>query len=141
MQAWSKTQKEIDRGTAWRYDSLDDFRNVFGPDLIIEVRRVILERHGNAIEWKVRLIDDFKAGLQNTACSYCCVHRPATHDDLVAQVMAVRQVHPRILIHLWTSGFAQAYRQIAQEPSQMAYTIVAQWCPDDRRTVFITSVG
>ena len=103
MQAWSKTQKEIDRGTAWRYDTLEALEEAFGPDLIIAVRRAIWERHGNATEWKVRLVDDFKAGLQNTACSYCCVHRPATHDDLVAQVMAVRGVHPKVLVHSWTS--------------------------------------
>ena len=88
--AWKKTKDECDRGIAYIVKSFQELVNQFGEDVVIAVRRAICERHGNASDWSVRVIDDFLAGLQNHASSYCSVHRPATHDDVVAQIIAVR---------------------------------------------------
>ena len=57
--------------------------------VVVVVRRAIWERHGNAIGWIVRVIGDFRAGLQTSSCSHCSAHRPATHDDIVDQIAAV----------------------------------------------------
>ena len=75
--------------------------------MVIAVPRAIWERHGNVRDWSVRVIDDFLAGMQNHASSYCCVHRPATHDDVVAQIIAVREMVPAALVLPWTSDFAK----------------------------------
>ena len=105
-----KTQVELDRGIAITLNEWSDVVSAFGPDVIVAVRRAIWERHGNATEWAIRVIDDFRDGLQNSVCSYCCVHRPATHDDVIAQIMAIRRNHPDDMVQSWTSDFAKAYR-------------------------------
>ena len=74
---------------------------MFGHDVVVAVRQAIWERHGNAIEWAVRVIDDFRAGFINDACSYCSVHRPATHDDVIAAIMAARQNHEYEQVESW----------------------------------------
>ena len=70
--AWGKTQVELDRGIAITLNEWGDVVSAFGPDVIVAVRRAIWERHGNATEWAIRVIDGFRAGLQKSACSYCC---------------------------------------------------------------------
>ena len=70
MLAWKKTKDECDRGIAYIVKSFQELVNLFGEDVVIAVRRAIWERHGNASEWSVRVIDDFFAGLQNHASSY-----------------------------------------------------------------------
>ena len=112
-----------------------------GHDVVVAVRRAIWERHGNATEWAVRVIDDFRAGLINDACSYCSVHRPATHDDVVASVMVAREGYGSEEVMSWTSDFAKAYRQVAQSVKQLHLTVVAQWCPHLKKSVFIISAG
>ena len=91
--AWKKTQDEIDRGIALLFTNWNDLVDMFGHDIVVAVRRAIWEGHGNAIEWAVRVIDDSRAGLINDACSCCSVHRPATHDDVIAAIMVRRQRH------------------------------------------------
>ena len=66
---------------------------MFNHDVVVAVRRATWERLGNATEWVVRVIDDFRAVLINDACSYCSVHRPATHGDVVAAIFIGRQRH------------------------------------------------
>ncbi len=111
--AWSKTQDELDRGIAFLVEDWDQLITMFGHDVVVAVRRAIWERHGNAIEWAVRVIDDFRAGLINDACSYCSVHRPATRDGVIAAITAARQNHDSEQVKSWTSDFAKAYRQVA----------------------------
>ena len=41
----------------------------------------------------------------------------------------------------WTSDFAKAYRQVAQSVKQLHLTVVAQWCPQLKKAVFIISAG
>ena len=139
--AWSKTQDELDRGIAFLVEDWDQLITMFGHDVVVAVRRAIWERHGNAIEWAVRVIDDFRAGLINDACSYCSVHRPATHDDVIAAIMAARQNHDNEQVKSWTSEFAKACRQVAHMIEQLHLTIVAQWCPRLNKSVFIISAG
>ena len=114
---------------------------MFGHDIVVAVRRAIWERHGNATEWVVRVIDDFRACLVNDACSYCSVHRPATHDDVIAASMVERQRHEHEKVKPWTSEFAKAYRQVAQMFEQLHLTVVAQWCPQENKIVSIVSAG
>ena len=92
---------------------------MFGHDIVVAVRRSIWERHGNATEWAVRVIDDFRAGLINDACSYCSVHRPATHDDVIVAIMVERQRHEFEKAKPRTSDFAKAYRQVGQMIEQI----------------------
>ena len=54
-----KTQDEIDRGIALFFTNWNALIDMFGHDIVVAVRRAIWERHGNAIEWVVRVIDDF----------------------------------------------------------------------------------
>ena len=99
---------------------------MLGHAVVVAVKRTIWERHGNATEWAVRVIDDFRAGLINDACSFCPVHRPATHDDVIAAIMVERQRHEFEKVKSWTSDFAKAYKQVAQMFEQIPLTIVAQ---------------
>ena len=55
--------------------------------------------------------------------------------------MAIRRAHPSDMVLSWTSDFAKAYRQVAQTPHQLQYAIVAQWCPQVSKLVFIVSAG
>ena len=128
--AWKKTKDECDRTIAFVVNTYDELVDMFGEDIIIAVRRAIWERHGNARDWSVRVIDDFLAGLQNSASSYCCVHRPATRDDVIAQVIAARGMVPAAPVQTWTSDFAKAYRQVPQLKEQLMLSVVAQFCPD-----------
>ena len=57
---------------------------MFSHDVVVAVGRATWERRGNVTGWVVRVIDDFRAGLTNDVCSYCSVHRSATHDDVIA---------------------------------------------------------
>ena len=79
--------------------------------------------------------------MQNHASPYCCVHRPATHDDVVAQIIAVREMVPAALVQSWTSDFAKAYRQVPQISDQLMLTVVVQYCPETQGPVFIVSYG
>ena len=63
---------------------------MFNHNVVVAVRRAIWERHGNATEWAVRVIDEFRAGLINDACSCCSGHRPATHDGAIAAIVVGR---------------------------------------------------
>ena len=73
--AWQKTKDECDRNIAFVVKSYSELVEQLGDNVVIAVRRAIWERHGNARGWSVRVIDDFLAGMQNHASSYCCVHR------------------------------------------------------------------
>ena len=137
--AWEKTQAEVDRGIVYKVNSLRELVDIFSEDVVIAMRRSIWERHGNASEWSVRVINDFLAGMQNHASSYCSVHRPATHDDVVAQVIAAREMVPAAMVLSWTSDFDKAYRQVAQLQQQLPLTIVVQFCPAKDYLVFIVS--
>ena len=139
--AWKKAKDECDRGIAYIVKSLQELVNLFGEDVVLAVRRAIWERHGNASEWSVRVIGDSLAGLQNHASSYCSVHRPATHDDVVAQIIAVREMVSAALVLSWTSDFAKAYRQVPQLMEQLKLTVVVQHCPETNAPVFIVSYG
>ena len=139
--AWKRTQDGIDRGIAWCFPNWNDLISVFGDDIVVAIRRSIWERHGDATEWAVRVIDDSRAGLTNDACSYCSVHRPATHDDVIAAIMVERQRHEFEKVKSWTSDFAKAYWQVAQMFEQIPLAIVAQWCPHENKPVFIVSAG
>jgi hypothetical protein len=141
MLAWKKTKGECDRGIAYIVKSSQELVNLFGEDIVIAVRRAIWERHGNASEWSVRVIDDFLAGLQNHASSYCSVHRLATHDDVVAQIIAVHEMVSAALVLAWTSDVAKAYRQVPQLMEQLKLTVVVQHCPETNAPVFIVSYG
>ena len=44
---------------------------LFGHDVVVAVRRAIWERHGDAIEWAVRVVDGSRAGLINDSCRAC----------------------------------------------------------------------
>ena len=79
--------------------------------------------------------------MQNHASSYCCVHRPATHDDVVAQIIAVREMVPAALVQSWTSDFAKAYRQVPQISDQLMLTVVVQYCLETQGPVFVVSYG
>ena len=136
-----KTQDEIDRGIAFMIDSWESMLEQVGHDVVVAVRRAIWERHGNATEWAVRVVDDFRAGLINDVCSYCSVHRPATHDDVVASIMVAYGRSEGRKLHSWTSDFAKAYRQVPQLMSQLPLTVVVQWCPVMSKPVFILSAG
>ena len=136
-----KKQDELDREIALMIDDWDKLIGKLGHDVVVAVRRAIWERHGNATEWAVRVIDDFRAGLINDACSYCSVHRPATHDDVVAAIMVAREGYGSEEVMSWTSDFAKAYRQVAQSVKQLHLTVVAQWCPHLNKSVFISSAG
>ena len=76
--AWQKTKDECDRNIAFLIKSYSELVEQLGENVVIAVRRAIWERHGNARDWSVRVIDGFLAGMQNHASSYCCAHRPAT---------------------------------------------------------------
>ena len=131
-----KTQDEIDKGIDLLVPNWTDLVDMFGHDIVVAVRRAIWERRGNATEWAVRVIDDFRVGLINDACSYCSVHKPATHDDVIAAIMVERQRHEFEKVKSWTSDFAKAYRQVAQMFEQVHLIVVAQWCPRENNTVF-----
>ena len=53
-----KTQDEIDRGIALLVTNWSDMVDMFGHAIVVVVRRAIWERHGNATEWAVLVIDD-----------------------------------------------------------------------------------
>ena len=86
--AWSKTQDELDRGIALLVDDWKQLTEMFGHDVVVAVRRAIWERHGNVIEWVVRVIDDFRVVFIDDACSYFSARRLATHGDVIASEMA-----------------------------------------------------
>ena len=92
-QALKKTQDEIDRGIALLVEDWRELVEMFSHDVVVAVRRATWERHGNATEWAVRVIGDVRAGGTNDVCSHCCVHRPATHDDVIAAMLVERQRH------------------------------------------------
>ena len=69
------------------------------------------------------------------------LHRPATHNDVIAAVMAARQNHEWEQVESWTSDFAKAYRQVAQMVEQLHLTVVTQWCPRLDKSVCIVSAG
>ena len=122
-------------------DDWDTLTYTLGHDVVVAVRRAIWERHGNATEWAVLVIGDFRAGLINEACSYCSVHRRATYDDVVAANLAAREGYDSEEVMSWTSDFAKAYRQVAQSVKQLHLTVVAQWCPHLKKAVFNISAG
>ena len=62
--AWGKTQDELDRGIAFLVEDWTQLIEMCGHDVVVAIRRAIWERHGNAIEWAVRVIDNFRAGLK-----------------------------------------------------------------------------
>ena len=107
---------------------------MFGHNIVVAVRRAIWGRHGNATEWAVRVIDDFRIVLINDACSYCSVHMPATHDDVIAAIMVERQRHEYEKVKPWTSDVAEAHGQVAQMFEQLHFKVVAQWCPQGNNT-------
>ena len=89
-------------------------RERFGNGVVAAVGRAIRERHGHATEWAGRVIDDFRAGLINDGCSYCYVHRPATHDDAIAAILIERQKHEYDQVKPWTREFAKVDKQVVQ---------------------------
>ena len=66
----------------------DKLTEQLGHDVVVAVRRAIWERHGNATEWAVRVVDDFRLG-QSTVVAPTVRPRPATRDDVVAAIMVV----------------------------------------------------
>ena len=81
------------RGVALLVTNWTDLVGMFGHGIVVAVRRAIWGRHGNDTGWAVRVIDGCRAGLINNACSYCSVHRPATHGDVIAAILVERQRH------------------------------------------------
>ena len=55
LQAWKKTQDDIDREISIMIDDWDKLTEQLGHDVVVAVRRAIWERHGNATEWAVRV--------------------------------------------------------------------------------------
>ena len=104
---------EFDAGTLMGpYDRLEDI-----PSKGIQLlpRFPIWERNGGAVNWKVRMVDDCKLGMQNRSAATTSTHRPADLDQWVVLLRAMGSRYPERL-SAFTSDFKAAYRQLAACP-------------------------
>ena len=97
---------------------------------MVAVRRAILERHGNATELVVRVVDVFRVELIKGACSYwLSIGWPRT--GMWWQPSWRREGHDSEEVMSWTSEFAEVYWQVAQLVEQL-HLIVGTEVPAPR---------
>ena len=119
-----KTMAEFEKGTMigpfLDIASLPAGRRRFLP------RFPIRERHGGAVDFSVRLIDDCRISGVNDESGTSSAHRPV---DLDAWVCLIRAIGLKWISKLlgFTSDFKGAYRQVPSCPLQALEFIVVFW--------------
>ena len=126
--AYVKTVEESERGVLeGPYLDLESICS--GSPCCIAPRYGVWEKHGEAAESTIRVIDDLLAGGQNGTVSYASSHRPADGDALCAQQRAVQERFPESATGGFTSDFAKAYKQVPHQPAFGLMVIIAVWNP------------
>ena len=124
--AYDKTLLEFEKGSMiGPFDSLSDLpsgRKIFLP------RFPIREKHGGAIDFSVRLIDDCKISGVNDESGNTAAHRPLDLDAWCALLRALG-VWFGVALQGFTSDFKGAYRQVPSCPFQALDFIIVFWNP------------
>ena len=133
-EAYKKTMAEVDRGVL--QGPFESMEAVPLQNIALVPRHGIWEQHGGATEQSCRNIDDMLVGENNDTIGTVSAHRPTDPYGLVAQVRAVRIQHFLPALLGWPCDLEKAYKQVPQDPTQIAWTVIVTWSPSAMKPAF-----